>query len=121
LIGIGSVIAKPISDLDSSVDDRDDSSRKQVFKGIKGRVSNDGTPLVGALISVKSLDMPSNMIPEIAIISDYSGNYQWPLSPGRYKITAQLDYYRPQSKSVVVETENVTTVNFIMMPVRRMK
>lgn len=120
-IGAGSVMAGSINNQNNPLDNRDGSSEKYTLKGIKGRVSVNGTPLNGTLIEAKSLDRPTRMIPEIAILSDDSGNYRWPLPPGRYIMTARLDHYWSQSKSVVVETEKAATVNFVMMPIRRTK
>lgn len=121
IIGIGNVMPTSIGDPNSAVNNRNARSNKNVFEGVKGRVSIDGEPLVGALIEAKSLDRPSRMIPEIAILSDDYGNYRWPLTAGRYRMTARLDHYRAPSKLVVVEVGTAATINFRMVPVRRSK
>lgn len=47
-----------------------------------------GKPVAGAMIAVRSLDMPARPVPEIAVLSGEDGRYAWPLPAGRYQFAA---------------------------------
>jgi len=48
----------------------------------------EGAPVRGALVTAASLDTPGNPVPEVAVLTDRLGRYQWPavLPPGRYRL-----------------------------------
>jgi protocatechuate 3,4-dioxygenase beta subunit len=50
----------------------------------------DGRPVPGTNVALTSLDRPANAVPEIAVLTDRAGRYQWPASvpPGRYQVHA---------------------------------
>lgn len=63
-----------------------------ITQGISGTVTRaDGTPVAGAFIAATSLDRPAPPIPEIAILTNETGRFTWPLQPGRYRLTALVD------------------------------
>ncbi|MFJ6672656.1 carboxypeptidase-like regulatory domain-containing protein [Actinosynnema sp. NPDC091369] len=50
-----------------------------------------GRPVAGALVQPRSLDSPPHPVPELAVLSDPDGRYEWRLTPGRYEFTATKD------------------------------
>lgn len=86
-----------------------------VQEGLTGRVSDaDDHAVEGAFIQPRSLDNPSPPIPEMAILSDSSGQYNWPLRPGNYEISVSAEGYAPASGRVKVQTGKVATLNFVL-------
>ena len=78
-------------------------------EGVVGRVVLvDGQPLAGAWIVAHSLDDPARPIPDLAILSDASGRFVWPLRAGRYRLAALVDGQEIAAASVVVQTGQVT-------------
>lgn len=53
--------------------------------------TTDGNPVANANITVASTDDPPKAIPEIAVLTDANGRYEWPLTPGRYRISVTVD------------------------------
>lgn len=45
-----------------------------------------GKPVVGVLVAATSMDDPPRPVPEVAVITDGDGGYEWPLAPGRYRL-----------------------------------
>src|ERR671915_410348 len=63
-------------------------------EGVTGQIKdNDGSAVAGATVLASSLEPDGPAIPEIAIVSDESGRYEWPLRPGRYQLTAVAEGY----------------------------
>lgn len=61
-------------------------------EGLTGLVRDAaGRPVAGAWIRVESLDPSPPPAPDIAILSNAEGQFEWPLRPGRYRVTAMLD------------------------------
>ena len=86
---------------------------RQEFEGVIGLVTTmDGRPIIEAWIRAKSLDQPSNPIPEIAIITNEEGQYKWPLVAGRYEISVFIDNRQSASQVVTVNPRQTTTLNF---------
>ena len=86
-------------------------------EGVVGRVVLlDGQPLVGAWIVAHSLDDPARPIPDLAILSDASGRFVWPLRAGRYRLAALVDGQEIAVASVVVQTGQVTSVDLQARP-----
>jgi Carboxypeptidase regulatory-like domain len=82
--------------------------------GLVGRVTTpEGSPVTGALIVPRSLE--GKPVPELAVTTDDSGRYGWPLGPGRYEITASARGYRPTTQGVTV-TEEKTTLDLVLTP-----
>lgn len=88
-----------------------------IQEGLTGRVvDSKGQAVEGAFIQPRSLDKPSPPIPEIAILSDSSGQYMWPLRPGNYEITVSADGYVSATGQVKVRAGAVTTLDFTLNP-----
>ncbi len=87
----------------------------QISEGVIGRItSDDGRALAGALVTPMSLDDAGPPIPEIAIISQDDGSYEWPLPPGDYELVATLSGYQQDAKRVRVESDRVVTLDFTL-------
>ena len=85
----------------------------QEFEGVTGLVTTmDERPIVEAWIQAKSLDEPSNPIPEVAIVTNKEGRYKWPLVAGKYEISVFIDNRQYASKVVTVNPRQTTTLNF---------
>jgi hypothetical protein len=83
---------------------------------LRGRVrARNGTPVKGALVVPRSLDFPRKRIPEIAVITDRSGLYNWRLPPGRYSIEVRARGYRRSAKIVRLRRAVVQTLNFVVV------
>jgi hypothetical protein len=86
-----------------------------IGQGVRGRiVDNSGRPIARALVVPRSLDKNSPPIPEIAVFSDATGQYAWPLSPGRYELSVTTDAYQAATVSAVVNSSQVTTVDITL-------
>lgn len=84
-----------------------------ITEGVKGRVTaSDGRPIRDALVVPKSLDEPTKAIPELAVITDENGRYQWRLFPGDYLISVSAEGYQAASKKVTVEPKQAMTLDF---------
>ncbi len=86
-----------------------------ISQGLVGRVAgDDGQPLEGAFIVPVSLDEEPPPIPEIAIVSESDGKYEWPLRPGEYEIAVTLDGYQEAKARVSVRVGEVATLDFTL-------
>lgn len=55
---------------------------------VRGQVRTaDGSPVVDAVVQVRSLDDPPRLVPELAVTTDQDGHYRWLLRPGRYELS----------------------------------
>jgi hypothetical protein len=87
------------------------------FEGVTGRVlASHGHPVVNALVQAKSLDTPSQPIPEIAIVTDGDGRYRWPLRPGRYVISVSAGGYQTASQHIELRKGAAATLDFTLKP-----
>jgi hypothetical protein len=87
------------------------------FEGVTGRVlTSNGHPVVNALVQAKSLDIPSQPIPEIAIVTDGDGRYRWPLRPGRYLISVSARGYQTASQHIELRKGAAATLDFTLEP-----
>lgn len=46
----------------------------------------DGSPVVEVMVTASSLEVPPRAVPELAVLTDETGAYEWPLAPGRYRL-----------------------------------
>jgi len=84
-------------------------------EGIEGTVTSaDGKPLAGVFIQAESLDEPAARIPELAISTGEDGRYLWPLSPGRYRISASLEGHPSANGTATVEAGRRTTLDLTL-------
>jgi hypothetical protein len=96
------------------------SIARQHTEGVAGQITNkDGSAVEGASVLAAPLDRSGPAIPEIAIVSDAKGRYQWPLRAGRYEITVVADGYQRVSKKVDVKAAEITTLDFVLSRDRR--
>jgi Carboxypeptidase regulatory-like domain len=65
-------------------------------------LDRSGQPVVGALVEPKSLDEPAKPIPELAVVTDAQGRYEWHLQPGRYELVARMGDRSSSAAPVVV-------------------
>ena len=49
----------------------------------------DGSPARGATVLPRSLDTPARAVPEMLVVTDERGHYEWSLEPGRYGLAAR--------------------------------
>jgi Carboxypeptidase regulatory-like domain len=97
-----------------------DSTARQQTEGVAGRIiDEDGSAVEGASVLAAPLDPGGPAVPEIAIVSDAMGRYQWPLRAGRYAITVVADGYQRGSKEVAVKAAEITTLDFVLSRNRR--
>lgn len=88
------------------------ASRPAMRVGVTGTVRGaDGKPAAGVLVVARSLDAPSKPIPEIAVFSDSTGAYAWPLRPGRYELTPMFDGRAGVAGVVTVVNDHVVTLD----------
>ena len=86
-----------------------------IKEGVKGRVTTArGRPIKDAFIQPASLDEPGKPIPELAIVTDEDGRYEWRLFPGDYMISVSADGYKTASKKVTVEADQAATLDFTL-------
>jgi Carboxypeptidase regulatory-like domain len=110
LLGLGGVADGDKDRLISS--DKGETSTGIIKQGVVGRVTSlDGSPVEGAFIQARSLDVFAPPIPEIAILSDPDGRYTWPLLPGTYELSVTAEGYKPATGRVTVEAAKVATLD----------
>ena len=86
-----------------------------IKEGVSGQITdNDGKAVAEATVLAASVDVNGPAIPEIAIVSDASGRYQWPLRPGRYELTVIAEGYQRVSRRVDVGAGEVATLDFLL-------
>ncbi len=61
-----------------------------------------GRPVAGALVVPRATDPDTPGVPEIAVTSDATGRFSWPLRPGSYEVSAQLGERRSPPVAVAV-------------------
>jgi hypothetical protein len=119
IIGTGFCASPSSSDRPVSGGDGNSTTR-QLKEGITGRITNDdGNAVEGAAVVAASLDPSGPAIPELAIVSDANGRYQWPLRAGRYELTVVAEGYQRVSKKVAVSAGEVATLDFVLSRERR--
>ena len=62
----------------------------------------DGAPVPGVLVAATSIDSPARAVPELAVMTDAAGTYEWPLQPGRYRLEATVAGVGAASAEVTV-------------------
>lgn len=68
---------------------------------VRGVVTNaDGRRVSQVQVVPISLDQVTQGVPEISVISDDEGQYQWALAPGRYELRFLRDGYSPVTATV---------------------
>jgi hypothetical protein len=96
-----------------------DGAPAPIDEGVAGLVLGAaGRPLVGVVVTARSLDHPARAIPEIAIVTGADGRYAWPLRPGRYEIGVSVRGHRPAALAVVVQPGRVTPADLRLQGAR---
>lgn len=91
------------------------SAARQQMEGVVGRITNeDGSAVEGASVLAAPLEPGGPATPEMAVVSDAEGRYQWPLRAGRYEITVVVDGYQRVSKNVAVKASENATLDFVL-------
>lgn len=89
--------------------------RGAIREGIAGYIVDPTTaPVVDASVQAVSLDNPTTAIPEIHIVSDGKGYYQWPLFPGEYAITVSANGFLKNTQRSTVTAHRVTRLDFVL-------
>lgn len=110
----GVVMADPVSERDLPVESTQPEDAAPLAEGIAGRVSRPGGLAVeGAVIVATSLDHPARPIPEIAILTDDDGRFEWPLRPGSYRLAALLGGQEIAAATATVHGRRVTSLDMV--------
>jgi len=89
-----------------------------ISEGVQGHVTTpDGRPIAGAFVQAASLETPSPPIPDLAILTQADGRYQWALLPGTYALTVSAEGYRPATQPVTIPPGRVVTQDVTLTPV----
>jgi hypothetical protein len=84
-------------------------------QGLTGTVRDDaGMPVIGAMVTPRSLQSSGPPIPELAILSNQDGRYTWPLPPGNYELIVSADYHAPARGRATVRSGAVSTLDFVL-------
>lgn len=91
------------------------SARPQVTEGFAGRVVDEsGRAVQGALIVPRSLGPTGPAIPELAVLSDEAGRFEWPVPAGTYEVLVTADGHRSASREVSVAKGKVTRIEVVL-------
>jgi hypothetical protein len=61
-------------------------------EGVQGRVTfASGKPAANVFVQARSLGSPTVALPDIGIFTNKSGEFFWPLPPGRFELTFSQD------------------------------
>jgi hypothetical protein len=83
---------------------------------VEGRVTTSGGgPVAGAFVQAESLDRPSRLVPEVAILTREDGRYLWPLSPGTYRISVSAEGYRPAAGRATVRAGRLARLDLALV------
>lgn len=103
-----------MTDRDLPVESTQPEDAAPLAEGVAGRVSQPGgLAVAGAVITATSLDHPARPIPEIAILTDDDGRFEWPLRPGSYRLAALLGGKEIATATAMVHARRVTTLDMI--------
>jgi hypothetical protein len=81
-------------------------------EGVRGRVVDAvGKPLAGVLVTAQSTDTPPRAVPEIAVMTDQNGRFQWPLPAGNYTLSFSRDGYVTTTQAVVVKETQLSSMD----------
>lgn len=71
------------------------SSSAVVATAVHGVVQDaSGKPVTGVMVAAVSTDMPARAVPELAVVTDPAGLFEWPLPPGRYRLEVTVESRR---------------------------
>ncbi len=91
-----------------------------ITQGLTGLVeTGDGRPVTGAMIVPVPLGDDTPAIPEIAILTDAAGRYNWPLPPGTYEVSVSAEGYRTAKRRVEVGADKLVTLNVMLSSIHK--
>jgi hypothetical protein len=94
------------SDAKPSTDSGDTpiSGAATIAIGVAGRVVNaSGQPVVNALVTAEAVSPPGLTVPELAVMTGATGQYEWPLQDGVYDLRVVVAGSAPVVKRVTVK------------------
>jgi hypothetical protein len=81
-------------------------------QGVQGHVAfANGKPATQVFVQARSLERPAPAIPDIGIFTDGSGNYSWPLPPGRFELTFIHQGRKLATRNVTVERSGIARLD----------
>lgn len=72
--------------------------------------SYDGRAVPDVMITATSLDDPARAVPEIAVMTNADGRFEWPLTPGRYRLSADTETLGHTQVELDVTRDNTAAV-----------
>ena len=97
---------------DRPISSDDAGETSSIRQGVQGRVTSEsGQAIVGVLVQARSMQRPSLPVPDIAVVTDRTGGYQWSLRPGRYEFAFILDGQRLLTRQADVARNAVTRLD----------
>jgi hypothetical protein len=91
------------------------STRLEVREGIVGKVTDEmGRPLDNAFVEVTPQSSEAGPVPDIAVLTDVHGRYEWQLRPGRYVIAISRQGFKQVWRTVDISPGRTANVEFIM-------
>lgn len=82
---------------------------------VQGQVtSTDGKSIAEVIVLPQSADTPPQAVPEVAVVTDEQGRYQWSLPTGAYTLTFTKDGYAPLIQPVVVAPDRPATLDVVL-------
>lgn len=104
--------ASPHNAEQAAVADKGAATFKQ---GFSGTVRDEaGKPVAGALVVPRSLERVGPPIPELAILTDGSGRYAWPLRPGSYELVVTAEGHHVAQRRGSVTQGTLTTLDVVL-------
>jgi hypothetical protein len=86
-----------------------------IVEGVIGYVTaRDGSPIVGALVQPQALDVPRPPIPDLAVLTNSEGWYQWRLFPGTYTLVVSAQGYQSAAQVVTVHAGETARLDFTL-------
>lgn len=77
----------PVSDAPGDGRPSKDAPQSSTRGVVSGRVLTAGAvPVSGAVVQPRSLDVPAKPVPELVVVTDANGAFEWRLEPGRYEL-----------------------------------
>jgi hypothetical protein len=106
--GFGSSPDTPVSSQEMPV------TGSKMQEGIVGTVVDEsGTPLAGVFVEVTPESSNAGPVPDMAILTDAQGKFEWRLGPGRYVVAVAPQGFRQNWMVVEVRAGRTTSANFI--------
>ncbi len=79
---------------------------------LQGQVTDSsGKPIAGVMVMPVSTDNPPQAVPEMAVMTNEEGRYEWTLTPGAYTLTFNAEGYAPATQDVNVKPDQPTTLD----------